>query len=198
MMWVTVAAMAIAAVGLIGAGVRAGGGPSERGLHSRSIKGLSGGELDSLLTRLKTDEAPEPMLGAMCYDMAMPVPVTEYVCPVCGEKTVYEQWCWLLQELPRSRALFEAVRDSVDISVALDETLLCSHCSPGVEQAHLVLEAVSAEGDTIRNEISQTDLVMLLSFLQGSLSYEDDFGASFPLQPSAERIAQLLGLEPAE
>jgi hypothetical protein len=198
MMWVAFAAAAIAAAGLIGAGVRAGGGPSERGEHSRSIKGLSGDELDSLLTRLKVDEAPEPTLGAMCYDMAMPARVTEYVCPECGEKTLYEEWCWLLQELPRSRALFEAVRDSLDISVALDETMLCSHCAPGAEQAYLVLETVSAEGDTVRNEISQNDLVMLLSFLQGSLYYEDDFGGTFPLQPKAERIAQLLGLEPAE
>lgn len=198
MMWVAVAAAAIAAAGLIGAAARGGGEAEERGISSRSLKGLSGAELDSMLLRLRTDKAPEPTLGAMCYDMAVPAPVTEYICPVCGERTVYEEWCWLLHELPRSRALFEVIEDSVDISVALDERLLCSHCAPTEGEARLVLVAIPAEGDTVRNDVSQTDLVMLLSFLQGNLTYEDDFGATLPLQPHADRLALLLGLEHAE
>jgi hypothetical protein len=198
MMWVAVAAVAIAAAGLVGAGVRSGGVSSERGVHSRSIKGLTGGELDSLLTRLKVDEAPQPMLGAMCYDMAMPELVTEYVCPVCGEKTVYEQGSLLLSGLPRCRAVFEAIDAAVDLPITLDERLLCSRCSEGEELPYLVLEVVTADGDTVRNAASREDLELLSSFLQGSLSYEDDFGSSLPLQPHAERIALLLGLEQGE
>jgi hypothetical protein len=198
MWWVAVAAVAIAAAGLVGAGVRAGGVSPERGICSRSIKGLSGAELDSLLTRLKVDEAPQLVMGAMCYDMAMPELVTEYVCPVCGEKTVYEEGSWLLYELPRCRAVFEAIDAAVDIPIALDERLLCSRCSEGEELPYLILEVVTADGDTVRNAASRDDLELLSSFLQGNLSYEDDFGASLPLQPHAERIALLLGLEQGE
>jgi len=198
MLWAAVAAAALAAAGLIGAGIRGSAASSDRAAGADGLKGFSRDGLDSLMTRLKTESAPDPVLGAMCYDMALPAPVTEYVCPVCGERTVYEQWCWLLHELPRSRELFQAIADSVDFPVMLDERLLCSHCAPSDEEPGIVLVAVPAEGDTVRNPVSQGDLLMLLRFLQGDLTFDDDFGGINPLQPHAARIALLLGLERPE
>ena len=58
-------------------------------------------------------------MGAMCYDMCMPPPVTEYVCPVCGEKTLYPvpegHWSTPLNSLEDLRRMqAQELQDSIE------------------------------------------------------------------------------------
>jgi len=190
----------LGAAGIIGIGRRAG----EHGLHCRgglsvsSMKGMSLRSVDSLLTRLKSTEAPEPVMGAMCYDMAMPLLVDEYICSVCGEKTIYESGSWLLTELPECRSLTEGIAGAVDFEIELVETEFCTHCEPDITDPVIVLRVTRDDGSAVTSSVNRFELILLSSFLDGGLTYSGDQGEEMPLLPYAARISELLGLEGAE
>src|SRR5512137_2277649 len=108
-------------------------GSSGGRLLSERLKSMSVREVEKLLARVERSPEPDPTMGAMCYDMAGPPSVAEYVCPVCGEKTVYsDDNTWFLSyELPTARLLLEQAASASGLDVALDESQFCSSCSPG-------------------------------------------------------------------
>jgi hypothetical protein len=198
----------IAAVILIGASSAYGlsrgrwGGPSKSpaaGDHiSYSDMGdLSIEEVNVLLARLESEEPPEPVMGAMCY-AAMAIPATaEYVCPVCGEKTLYSGYVTELVEweLPAMRRMTESVDSLTEFRIFLDESQFCSFCSEEEHEDPLVLlRVVLEDGTETVNPVSITDLRMLESFLQGRLSYMTFNDSEQPLREHADRIRTLMGL----
>jgi len=195
-----VLAILVGAAGIIGIGRHSAGQGSRvsRGLSISGMKGMSLRSVDSLLNRLKTAEAPEPVMGAMCYDMAMPLLVDEYVCSVCGDKTIYESGSWLLTELPECRALAEGIAGAVDFEIRLDETELCTYCEPDITDPTLSLEVTGDDGTTASSSVNRFELILLSSFLDGGLTYSGDQGEEMPLLPYTARISELLGLEGPE
>jgi len=169
-----------------------GGDP---GRASGEIAALPESAIDSLLARLETEKAPEPTMGAMCYSPVAMSDSNEYVCPVCGERTVYGyDLGWFLQyDLPGCREDAGAIDASDLLDAELDESDFCGHCSPGVEDPALRLAIRYGDGTEIVNEVSRRDLMMLRGFLSGELYFVADREATEPLQPHLERIRQLLG-----
>ena len=198
MPWIMVLIAALGAAGILGLTGRAHGGTGHgvRSVSTGDVKGMSEKTVDWLLARLRAVEPPEPVLGAMCYDMAMPILVEIYVCGVCGEKTVYAEGSLLLTELPECRSIVESINGAVDFDVELVDTTLCSHCEPETVTPAMFLRVTRGDGQiAFFDAVSRFDLMLLTYFLDGSLTYTGEYGDEQPLLPHASRIAELLGTE---
>lgn len=171
--------------------------PADIGTGIRSTVSLSMDEIGLLLAVLEKEEAPDPVMGAMCYAPTSEPESAEYICPVCGEKTVYNNYqTWFLgRELYEARRLAELIDDSTEFSVVLDETLYCDYCSEedGTDPS-LVLRVTNDDGLETANRVTLTDLRMLDSFLQGRLYWVTSNDGQQPLREHGERMAELLGI----
>ncbi|MCK5132026.1 MAG: hypothetical protein KAR40_07740 [Candidatus Sabulitectum sp.] len=49
---------------------------------------LSVAQVNFLLARLESEEPPTQTMGVMCYEAMILPSVAEYICPVCGDKTL--------------------------------------------------------------------------------------------------------------
>lgn len=204
-MWYILAALLILIVsGLLGYRGRTPGGRVKepavvsRVLDSVDFQSLSMEEVDFLLARLESEDPPEPVMGAMCYEAMAYPDVAEYVCPVCGEKTIYRSMntAFIEWELPGCRRLADSLDSLTEFHVYLDESQFCQVCSDSVFEEPKILLVVSADGEmeTV-NSVSITDLRMLESFLQGNLYYTTFNEGQQPLQQYAPRLRALLGLD---
>lgn len=160
---------------------------------------------EAIALRLKKlAESPPPSeldMGAMCYDMADPPDRTDYICPVCGEKTLYSfdsderiaDTFMLHYELNKCRRL---VRSLYSLAAELDETEFCMRCRPEVTEPVLVLKIrYSEEGDIAETRgVSKSDLELLNAFIKGSDRIAGDTGLEKPLQDHMKRLRELLGI----
>ena len=164
------------------------------------IGSVSYEEVEILLDRLQSREPPEPVYGAMCYEAVASPLVAEYLCPVCGEKTLYTDFdTWFIEfELQGCRRIFDEITGASDMDIELDETLFCQLCTPDAsEEPALILTLTLEDGTVISNRVSEFDMRILESFLKGRLFYITSNDGEQPLSPYAGRIRELLGL-PAE
>lgn len=170
-------------------------GPAGRLLSTR-LKSMSVEDVEKLLARVERSPEPDPTMGAMCYDMAGPPDVAEYVCPVCGEKTVYsDEHTWFLGfELPTVRLLIEEAASASGLEMTLDESQFCSFCSPGEDDPGLVLSIEYADGGKAVSEIGELDARLLSGLLSGELSYVTGNDGTEPLRPETGRLREILGL----
>ncbi|MGD0094416.1 MAG: hypothetical protein ABSE73_31295, partial [Planctomycetota bacterium] len=89
--------------------------------------------------------------NACCYKMSAPPTTFDYLCPRCGERTLYalppnasekeraavvDATFVLNVQLEGCRRALAAIRD---LPVELDESQFCRKCSPAVEKPELVL-----------------------------------------------------------
>ncbi|MDM7993328.1 MAG: hypothetical protein QUS11_08445 [Candidatus Fermentibacter sp.] len=182
----------------------AAGAAGARGLAKRSrtvtaasIKSMSVREVTHLLEAVAREPEPEYVMGAMCY-AAMPMPdITEYVCPVCGEKTVYRDadHAFLLWQIDTARSLVSEIQAAGTLDVALDETGFCSFCSPDSVTPGLRLVVTYEDGTTVTPSVDVEDIRMLAGLLTGQLYYETSNESQSPLRPNLERLGDLLGIE---
>ena len=203
-MWYIAAVVGIVLAGTLTGVVKSRGIPfpkeentTNRIINSAALKPLSMQQVNLLLERLEREEPPEPVFGAMCYDMMGPPAVAEYICPVCGEKTLYNdfQTAFIEWELQGARRLAESLDASTEFQIILDETLFCDYCSEdSEEETSLILRVLPEQGEEVVNRVSLTDLRKLDSFLQGRLYWLTDNDSQEPLQDYVERLRHLLGL----
>lgn len=162
---------------------------------------LSRAALQDRLRELARSEAPKDLApGAMCY--APTVPKTydkvEYVCPTCGEKTLYavrDTVRFLEDLLPACRRRIQQV---TQLPVRLDEKEFCRKCSPEVKAPALyLLLQFAGEADPRRvKDIGPDDLVLLAEFLAGKKKHGDAGGAeTTPLKNYVQRLEAILGVK---
>jgi hypothetical protein len=166
------------------------------GIELSDLGSISWEEVEVLLDRLDTREPPEPVFGAMCYEMVAAPSVAEYVCPVCGEKTQYTEYdTWFVEfELPGCRRIFDEIAGIADMDIELDETRMCSYCTDADSaEAALYLKVTLGDGTVVSNRVTEFDLRLLESFFKGRLFYYTSNDGQEPLQPYADRIRELLG-----
>jgi len=173
-------------------------GTVDRIIDSASIKSLSMQQVNWLLARLESQPAPDTVWGAMCYQAVASPVVAEYICPVCGEKTVYNcaESAFSEWELQACRRMIESINSRTEFRVELDETLFCEFCTPeeSIGNCGLFLVVRPEEGRAIVNGVTEIDLRMLDSFLQGNLFYTTENEGRIPLLEYADRMRELLGL----
>jgi hypothetical protein len=151
-----------------------------------------------MLANIEKKASPEPKMGAMCYKMAAPPERAEYVCPKCGEKTLYTkdaareiEW-----ELDSCRREFLLLKSASALSLALDESSYCSHCRPDAKKHALELVVTYADGASCTNSpITDVDLSILQGFLKGGLDFKTSNDSTVPLKKMLPRLRQLLGVK---
>jgi hypothetical protein len=160
------------------------------------LTAMSKGEVKRLLATIERAQAPEPKMGAMCYRMALPPDRMEYVCPTCGEKTLYEKevsWTWMHQ-LDACRRLFKELPKHD--TMTLDESSFCRKCRPGTNAPSLRL--VIRYDDRTSNVVSgitSQDLRLLKGLLSGDRSYRTSNEGQVPLKQELPRLRALLGIK---
>jgi len=192
--WISLVLVALSA-----AGVALGVG------HHREQKGplniiriLESGRtrLRLMLSRIEREPAPDQIMGAMCYEpMAVPNRA-DYVCPVCGERTLYgyPEGYFILESIPPMRRIIEEMEGNDFFSATLEETY-CGVCHPGDSLRGVTLVIAYPEGDTVRTTATLHDLRILQGFISGELSYTDSYDALLPLRGNTDRLRTLLGIE---
>jgi hypothetical protein len=154
-------------------------------------------EIEKKLKKLSESPAPKNLsMGAMCYEMAALPDRAEYICPVCGEKTIYtDQYrSFVYSELQECRSYVEAIRG---INAKLDESQFCKKCSPDVTDPELCL-ITQLEGENTPYKccgIYSTDLQVISEFLNGKDVHSLFNEREEPLKDYVSRIEELLGVK---
>ncbi|GEM_PF-599325 len=162
---------------------------------------LSKEEIVQRLKKLSQSPPPKDLkMGAKCYDMAGPPARIDYVCPRCGEKTLYTNdskdrrasTFFLQYELSECRRM---AKDIQAISIELDEHEYCRKCSPGTKEPLLILKVryPGKEGVTVTRGITKDDLKLIREFIAGSDRHEGEQGREAALKQYLPRLQQLLG-----
>ena len=174
------------------------GNSSGNQITASSIRSISQSEIEMMLKRIETTKEPVAKMGAMCYSMAAPPDRAEYVCPVCGEKTLYTsaQAEFVAWYLPACRREFATIKKSTKLLLSLDESSYCKHCKPDAKKNELKLSVTYDDGKVYTiSPVTEYDLRILMDFFKGKLSYETFNAGSRPLKESIHRLRELLGLE---
>ena len=173
-----------------------------------SAEELTQEQLDKLLAELAKKPAPQDLdFGACCYEMAAVADRIEYVCPVCGGKTIlvnstrpWEEWIneWTLKQY---REDVKKVKE-LGLDAKLDERSLCETCrvkmEPSPQIGDVFLE-VKIDDKTTRTKINETDFAKLIAFLEEKDKWKTEAEWERPLKDELPRIRALLGMsEPTE
>lgn len=165
---------------------------------------------DDLAKKLQAlEKAPAPTKlapGAMCYKPAGMAPRIDFVCPKCGEKTLYvrgtgsEAMAAMHNAATYRRQIKEI--QGLGLPCTLDETAFCQKCGKEAQEKAFVLE-IAWPGRPAHRAILENsdDLLLVLAFLQGKDRYDAGPSGEKALKESLPRIYKLLGIEapkPAE
>jgi predicted RNA-binding Zn-ribbon protein involved in translation (DUF1610 family) len=167
-----------------------------------------------LETLARSDAPTQLSMGAMCYRMAAAPVTADYVCPACGEKTIYSRRAagetareysntrFIETEIPACRRLMKSIQDlkTEGLTFKLDESQFCAKCSPDLEGTPKLVLVVSYEGEEKAHRIegvTADDLGLLHEFLSGADTHKGEQGAETPLKDHLERLEELLGVEVA-
>lgn len=175
-----------------------GGEDGKTPVTRQSVRSLSREQVLEKLKTLEARKAPEPKMGAMCYDMAAPPNRAEYVCPKCHEKTLYtNDVAWAInRELDDCRREFSLLKAASELSLTLDESSFCAHCSPSATKHEIALIVTYADGSPhTTTGVASGELRMLREFLKGKLTFATENEGTEPLKPHLSRLRQLLGIE---
>jgi hypothetical protein len=170
---------------------------SEKGITVRKMLGMSRDDVETMLESVERKELPEPVMGAMCYEPVSAPSVSEYICPVCGERTLYDDdYSTILrvEDLFLTRSLFDSLQVVADLDLLLDETSFCSICGSGDAGPYPVLVVDLTDAEPCSSVVSNDDLRLLIGFFSGETSYATVNEGTLPLKPELDRIRTLLGL----
>lgn len=172
----------------------------------KTPSGMTRENIEKNLKKLKKTPAPENLSpGAMCYEVAAPPQRLEYVCPDCGEKTLYAmkeyetpgdrdldwQTSQLLEwELQTCRQYIKQIK--LKINAELIEKPFCMHCSPDAVKPVLELKIIYPDKVHSVQGINSDDLKLILEFLEGKFVHKGAQDAETPLKEHLERLEQLL------
>ena len=173
--------------------------PSEPSISPKdTIKGpFTKKELRERLDALSKEEVPKVLNpGAMCYEIASPPKRAEYVCPKCGEKTIYTEnyVSFITGDIPSCRYIVNSLKG---FNAVLDESQFCKKCSHHIKSPELCFEIkYSDENETHKTcGITETDMELVSEFLHGSKVHKGFRGSEEPLIDHIERIETLLDIK---
>ena len=166
---------------------------------ANAIQSLSRSDIQQRLGKLLKAPVPEKLqFGAKCYEMAAPPERAEYVCPKCGEKTLYTKSEAEIVEwkIPDTRRNFKELQGMPSKGFSLDESQFCRKCSPNVKTPKIVLKVEYAGGNTHTVEgVTSEDFKLLKEFLSGKVIHDARQEGEKPLKDYSKRLQELLGVE---
>lgn len=206
-MWIYIAVFVISAgliLGLSGCISRIGktGSLSENDSlyypSDSAVGRASRADIERRLKVLSESETPKNLnLGAMCYEVALPPDRAEYVCPVCGEKTLYtnDYTYTVLQEISSCR---NAVAKIKNIELRLDESRFCKQCTPdtNVKPSLDLYIRYKGEHQELKTEnIYSGDLDLIAELMAGNKKHVGATANEDPLKDYIDRLKELLHID---
>ena len=207
-MWYIIALVILAAGMIAGlAGCSGGFGCSNRKVTNHSLadgisdsikRNLTRSEIIQKLTDLAQKPPPGKLSeGAMCYKVAAPPNRAEYICPVCGERTLYTDDLARVvnRDIPECRSLAESIKG---VELTLDESRFCKKCSPDLKEEPSLCIITKFSGEEKNKEvcgIGPEDLKLMNEFMTGKSAHRNDYDYETPLKDHLDRIAYLLGID---
>jgi hypothetical protein len=165
-------------------------------LHAATVATLNKAEIKKMLATIEQSKAPDPKMGACCYDMAAPPAKMEYVCPHCGTKTLYAKdvaYKWN-RELDSCRRMFKELPKHE--TMVLDETSFCHKCRSGTNSPSLKLQIRFNDGTTNTvNSVSSSDFLLLKGLLSNKLDHPTLNAGTSDLKQDLPRLRELLGVK---
>ena len=202
-----IAMVVVCGLGLTVLAVRANAQEGAGGVTVEKVTKASNAEIQDMLQKVETAPAPAPKMGAMCYAPLPPVTHYEYVCPVCGEKTLYAAGTNPYYVPAASIVAFRQAREAAQeaatkagAAVALDEKQYCRKCLPDFTNTpRAALEVTLPDGHVQRTEaIRLQDLWMLRDFFSGKAVLVGGNDSESPLKNDLPRLRELLGMNGGE
>lgn len=175
----------------------------QKPVTSQEIMNSSRSQIEDMLKQIETKNAPERKMGAMCYEEVAPPDYQEYICPLDGEKTVYDrknsETYWTIENIVEMRRLVEQINSVTDLAdLKLDGRRLCSKCFPGLKSSERYVSLVTTYPDGrehVYDKISVEDLRILAGFFDKKLFYKTSNDGEEPLKDKAAKIQEMLGAE---
>ena len=144
---------------------------------------------DKLKILAKTSPPKELAIGAMCYSVSMPPDNAQYICPSCGEKTLYKRDDYkngiiiidnCLQGIHQCRSGVEKIKG---INIKLDESQFCKKCSTDIEEPQLcLLVNINNKKDTTKVcNINVKDINLINEFLHNEFKHKGSYDEELPL-----------------
>lgn len=192
----------LAAIGIIAgfAGVSSCSGFSTKvsDSPSDSIKGsYTKEEIKELLKVIANKGVKKDLnVGAMCYSPRPILERTEYICPVCSEKTVYtyHQAEMVQNEIPVCRSNIARFGGT---TLRLDESQFCRKCTPDSipEPKLCVIAKLSDAPETKTCGISSMDIMLLIEFFEGKNIHKTSNDGEVAMKEMMYRIEELIGVK---
>jgi len=160
----------------------------------------------------KIAQSPRPKIqapDAMCYSIAPAPQYAEYICPRCGSRTQHysqkqnplnkeiiyngKAISALIYELDACR---RKIKQVPKLSVELDESQFCKHCSPDIDTPSLILiiHYPEMQKDHRYEGVTSQDLELLIHFLKGHKKYNDGMD-DVAVKDHLEQLEKLLGVQ---
>jgi hypothetical protein len=176
---------------------------------AKDLSGFSKTKLRDMLARIEREPAPAIVkVNAMCY-APLPEPErAEYVCPTCGQKTIYahaelegsdqEKWetfHYVQNDLDHIRRLLKQIQRHT-LSVSLIENVFCNHCQPSKKKPRPAVLVRFDDGTSkLTSNITPSDFEALLAFFAGRLKIKTSDDSIYPLkgEKTLRRLKVLLG-----
>ncbi len=154
-------------------------------------------EVEQMLKDLAERKVKDDLnMGAMCYSPRPYADSADYICPKCGEKTIFTHRHaeFVLHEIPDCRRMAAPFGPDV---IKLEETAYCQNCNGGKESQPELCVIVSLEGaEPVRTcGISTLDMIILTDFLKGKNIYKTFNDEEAPLKDRIPRLKILLGIK---
>lgn len=134
---------------------------------------------------------------ATCYKMASNPVRSEYVCPKCGEKTLYNSYAGIvLRDIPECRRLVKEIKIK-GLNIELDDSEFCKKCNSGIKNPQLSL-IVKYSGEKAVHRVkgvAKNDLKLIWEFVEGRDKHFDEKNNQTSLKNHIPRLQELLGVK---
>jgi hypothetical protein len=167
---------------------------------------ISKEEIAQRLRELAQSPPPKELkMGAMCYEMTAPPERINYICPRCGNKTLYAKVnpdrsgnvIFIESDIPECRRAVKAIKA---LSLELDESEFCRYCSPRVSAPalKLIVKYPGKSASIVTRGVNSEDLRILSEFLAGRDRHAGETGRETPLKDYLTRLEEMLGIAPGD
>ncbi len=163
-----------------------------------SVASTSREEMVRRLQALAESPAPAELSpGAMCYEMAAPPERIEYICPKCGQKTIYTKSdaYSMVQDANACRQLVANIKG---LDLRLEEINFCHHCYPKTTEDPKMVLYIRYKGETQEQKVEAINsykLSLIYAFMTGQTTYAGDYGQEAPLKNYIKEISDILKLD---
>jgi hypothetical protein len=163
-----------------------------------SFGNASRADVERRLKALSNSPVPAELNpGAMCYEMSVPPDRNEYVCPKCGQKTIYTNTS-LFSIIDDAKSCRLIVANIKNLTLRLEEKNFCQYCDPDTNAAPsmtLYLKYKGEEKEEVIKDVSKESLELIWAFMNGQTTLASFNERETPLKEYIDQISSILKVD---